>query len=141
MPTGATWRGLSREDKILPCVKQPRLPQVKATVTPTAPRRIASRTSAPQNPPLRECAECVRVSANMRREDLRDMRDSLRYRDRQSKAAIAALFGALVAGFLLGGCVVNPIDDEPQTITLNRTLDGVPIRIEVEKGEQWSWRM
>jgi hypothetical protein len=47
----------------------------------------------------------------------------------------------LLAAAALGGCVMNRLSDEPQTITLNRTVQGTLLRLEIEPGPRWSRRM
>ncbi len=51
------------------------------------------------------------------------------------------LLGLIAAAAALSGCVMNRLSDKPQTITLNRTLQGAPVRLEVEPGNEWSRRM
>jgi hypothetical protein len=53
---------------------------------------------------------------------------------------LGALLGVVIAA-ALGGCVMNRVSDAPQTITLNRTVQGTPVRLDIEPGRAWSRRM
>ncbi|MFW5808062.1 MAG: hypothetical protein ACOCWH_03305 [Spirochaetota bacterium] len=51
-----------------------------------------------------------------------------------------SFFTAMLCAVLVSGCVMNRIDDEKRTILLRQSVDGVPITIAVQKGDQWSVR-
>jgi hypothetical protein len=52
-----------------------------------------------------------------------------------------ALLGLTLAAGVMSGCVMNRLSEKPQTITLNPTVQGLPLRLELEPGREWSQRM
>ncbi len=60
----------------------------------------------------------------------------------KKRTGFGMLLGVIIiTAAALGGCVMNRISDTPQTITLNRTVKGAPIRVDIVPGKEWSRRM
>ncbi len=57
------------------------------------------------------------------------------------RKAKGTLLIIIIISLIFGGCVMNRIKEEPEIIELRESSDGVPVSLEIKKGQNWSTRM